>query len=277
MAVKFFFVFPPQHSSSSFGADLRWFLGCLLTILLCPFKILWWPIEPLIVKVFSGFRYWFRYREKKSQSLKNMTEFAMDSVPRDTKDLDGHNESSIVTIVELYNKSQIVYERRRSILEIVLSCYSPALDSITSGLHYIDIVNLGLVSKTVRDALNTKSHAALRRASCVSGTESACWSCGKQVCRVYDPYHHLPSNKANRSLTRIARSSGHLRAPSLPSTSVPASSSAPNASTSLAATASSPKGVLSLGLSHVPDTTRIVPQLESYVGIALRSILTAFL
>ena len=119
----------------------------------------------------------------------------MGSYPRHINDLEGQNEGPIVTIVELYNKNQIVYNRRRSTLEVVLSCYSPVLDSILTGLHYVDIVNLGLVSKTVRIALDTTSDEALKRATCVDGTESVCWCCRKQICGVCNPCQHLLSTE----------------------------------------------------------------------------------
>ncbi|MCJ1413869.1 hypothetical protein MMC32_000194 [Xylographa parallela] len=216
LAAKVIFSTPrnyPFEPSGSLAGDLWWFLRYfLLTPLLCPLQLLWWPVEPLIVKVFSGFRYWFRYREKKLQSLEDTEGLAMGSYPRHINDLEGQNEGPIVTIVELYNKNQIVYNRRRSTLEVVLSCYSPVLDSILTGLHYVDIVNLGLVSKTVRIALDTTSDEALKRATCVDGTETA----------------------------RYPR---HLSVPSLPTTSGPASSSAPNAFTNLAAIAGSPRVV----------------------------------
>ena len=201
--MKFFFVLPPHDPSSSLGSDLSGFFGCLFTVLLCFLKLFWWPLEPVVVKVFSGFRYWFRYREKKSQSSKQTKEFAMDLYPRDAKDLNGQNQNSLVTIIELYNKSQIVYDRKRSTLELVLSCYNPVLDSLLTELHYVDVVNLGLVSKIVRIALYTKSQGVLRRASCIDGTESACWSCRKQICRVRNPSQRFRSPKLTRALSGL--------------------------------------------------------------------------
>ncbi|MCJ1431641.1 hypothetical protein MMC27_000996 [Xylographa pallens] len=237
----------PYEPSGSLAGDIWWFLKYfMLTPLLCPFKLLWWPVEPLVVKVFSGLRYWFRYREKKLQYLEVTEEIAMGSYPKQTTDLESQNESPLLTMVELYKKNQIVYDRRRSTMEVVLSCYNPVLDSILTGLHYVDIVNLGLVSETIRNALDTKSDEALKRAACVDGTETA----------------------------RYPR---HSSVPLLPTTLAAASSSAPNAFTNLAAIAGSPRVVLNPGLPHVPDTTRIVPRLESYVKIAFCSTLTAFL
>ena len=118
----------------------------------------------------------------------------MDSFPNDTKDLDVQKASSIVTTVELDSTRQVSDDRKQCTLEIILSCYSSVLDSVTTGLHYDDIVNLGLVSKTIRNALGANSPETLRIASCVNGTKSECWSCRKQTCRVPSPCHHRPSN-----------------------------------------------------------------------------------
>ena len=169
----------PHRPSGPLVADILPFLAYLFQPFLC-------LIEPLIVKMTSGFRYWFRYREKKSQSLEHTKGFAMVSFPKHTTDLDCQKGSSIVTIVELGNTPQTL-DRKRSTLEAVLSCYNPVLGSITTGLHYDDIVNLGLVSKTIRNALDANSHETLRVASCVNGTKTECWSCRKQICRVPNP------------------------------------------------------------------------------------------
>jgi len=154
----------------------------MLPFLRCFLAPFWCLIQPLIVKAVSGFRYWFRYREKKSWSLKQTKHFSMKSFPIKIKDLEYQNDSSVATMVGLDSTSQIVDDQRLSTLEVVLSCYSPVLHSLMAGLHFVDIVNLQLASKAIRNALDANSLETLRVTSCVSGTKSECWSCRKQIC-----------------------------------------------------------------------------------------------
>ena len=173
MAARSFFFIPndhPDRPSGPLGADILRVLGYFV-------EAFWWLIQPLIIKVISGFRYWFRYQEKKIQSLEYTRGFAMGAFLTNTKDLDDQN-----------------YDRKRCMLEVILNCYNPVLDSIMTELHYVDIVNLRQTSKMVRNALDASSHKTLRVASCISGTKSECWSCGIQICRVRNSCQHRPSS-----------------------------------------------------------------------------------
>ena len=190
MSVRSFFFLPhghPNRPSGPIGADLLPFLWCF-------FAPIRWLIHPILVKGISGFRYWFRYREKKVQSSEQAKELAMKSFVKDTTDVDGQQGRSIVTIAKLDIMHQVFNDKQRSTLETVICCYSPVLDSITTGLHFDDVVNLGLVSKAIRNAVCANSRETLRIASCVNGTKSECWSCRKQICKVHNPCYHRPSD-----------------------------------------------------------------------------------
>lgn len=191
MVVRYFFFLPrghPHRSSKPLGADMWPFIRCLLT----PF---WCLVQPFVVKVVSGFRYWFRYREKRSQFLEEMNEFAMDSFSKDAEDLYSSNDSPLTTTIHLDSTSRVANDRKKSTLEAALSYYTPVMDSVMTGLHYRDLVNLRLVSRTLCSALDANSRTTWRRASCIEGIKSECWNCRIQICRVRRPWWHRCSSE----------------------------------------------------------------------------------
>ncbi|KAF2734071.1 hypothetical protein EJ04DRAFT_437684 [Polyplosphaeria fusca] len=76
---------------------------------------------------------------------------------------------------------------------------------VAPHLHYVDVANLSLVSKSVRDAVLPAQEIAqrtahLKRYTCRPESRQICWICTKQICkgceqfRMLDqtpPYHHL--------------------------------------------------------------------------------------
>ena len=61
--------------------------------------------------------------------------------------------------------------------------------SIVQKLHFVDVVNLGKVSKSLQVALfepqdRLHQREVMRVASCSQGLKSQCWTCGAQVCDV---------------------------------------------------------------------------------------------
>lgn len=68
-------------------------------------------------------------------------------------------------------------------LELVSSY--PIMTSIAEGLHYADLVQLGMVSKDVREAIFPTFNAAAKsnlEQYCCDGRKLRCWSCNIQVC-----------------------------------------------------------------------------------------------
>jgi hypothetical protein len=63
------------------------------------------------------------------------------------------------------------------------------LTPIAYKLHYVDLVSLSLVSRSVRKAIFPDSavdHNAehFRVSTCDAGTKSQCWGCNIQICNV---------------------------------------------------------------------------------------------
>ena len=61
------------------------------------------------------------------------------------------------------------------------------IQSLAPHLHYNNILNLSLTSRTIHRAIfpsSSRNQAieTLRLASCQPGTKAACWSCGNQIC-----------------------------------------------------------------------------------------------
>jgi hypothetical protein len=60
---------------------------------------------------------------------------------------------------------------------------------IARKLHYVDLVNLSIVSKRVRATIfpaseDTDQDRQLRLFSCYGNKKSECWTCGIQICNV---------------------------------------------------------------------------------------------
>ena len=63
----------------------------------------------------------------------------------------------------------------------------PVFSLVTRNVHYVDMMNLTLVSRSVRNAVHQSLNPApytLRRNTCANGTRYDCWSCGNQICNV---------------------------------------------------------------------------------------------
>jgi hypothetical protein len=64
---------------------------------------------------------------------------------------------------------------------------------IAKQVHYVDLINLSLVSRKVRQAVFPPSEIGarserLRIYTCENGTKSQCWVCNIQICNVYFSY-----------------------------------------------------------------------------------------
>ena len=63
------------------------------------------------------------------------------------------------------------------------------LQLIAYKLHYVDIINLSIVSRRIRQVIFPKSKLAeqselLRRSTCYGNPKSQCWACNIQICTV---------------------------------------------------------------------------------------------
>ena len=61
--------------------------------------------------------------------------------------------------------------------------------SVVQKLHFVDVVNLGKVSKSLQVALfqpqdQPHQREVMRVASCSQGLKTQCWTCGTQICDV---------------------------------------------------------------------------------------------
>lgn len=174
---------PRDPNPAPLGADIWVFLNIFIIPVVC-------IMEPLVLQIVQPLRYYLRYLEKKRLGRKADTEVAMAPYPKDVGYASGGEEVTVIHIATNlgFRTPQINGDRSR--LEVVLSCHSPVLDSVAIGLHYSDMLNLLLVSRTLRDAISARSREALGMASCVNGTKSECWGCRKQICIVI--IHALP-------------------------------------------------------------------------------------
>ena len=60
---------------------------------------------------------------------------------------------------------------------------------IAQNLHFIDVLNLGMASRSLQAALfrprdRRNQLEVIRVASCVQGLKTQCWTCGTQICNV---------------------------------------------------------------------------------------------
>jgi hypothetical protein len=129
--------------------------------------IIFFRLLPLCFK--SRSRYARRFALKSGQALANKTEVKMRHIMN--KDV---------------MKSYMSGEGAPTELADFLSIYD-ILILIAEDLHYVDVLNLGLTSKSVREAVLPSSAASqrlnhFRMYTCEPQTKSQCWVCTNQVC-----------------------------------------------------------------------------------------------
>ncbi|KAI9768067.1 MAG: hypothetical protein M1840_005101 [Geoglossum simile] len=72
---------------------------------------------------------------------------------------------------------------KERVLAEALSQY-PITSSLARNVHYVDMRNLMLVSKAIRNAVLMSGTGMLKRNTCAGGTKMSCWGCGNQICKV---------------------------------------------------------------------------------------------
>jgi hypothetical protein len=73
----------------------------------------------------------------------------------------------------------------------VLSHY-PVTTSLARNVHYVDMRNLMLVSRAVRNAVLMSGTGMLKRNTCAGETKMSCWGCRNQICKVSAISQALP-------------------------------------------------------------------------------------
>jgi len=131
----------------------------------------------LVSPILSRLRYRFRYLSKSRQRVKVHNTIRL----RPFKANPPKSNKPTGLAVALSYESQHQHPHRPPF-------YNP-LVLVAYKLHYVDLINLSLVSKSLREVIFGKSDLAtrsedLRLYTCEDGSKSQCWICNTQICRV---------------------------------------------------------------------------------------------
>lgn len=133
------------------------------------------PLKHLVLYTTSGIRYRLRYYSKSRQRTKLETVSELRMLPSNHR-----NEESMVLASE--SKPERQHEHYGSFLSYDL------LMLIVRKLHYVDVINLSLASRSLRNALFPRADIAARsqalRIYTCEGSKSECSICGNQICPV---------------------------------------------------------------------------------------------
>ena len=133
------------------------------------------PLKHIVLYTTSGIRYRLRYYSKWRQRTKFETVSELRTLPSNHR-----NKKSIVLASE--SKPERQHEQYGSFLSYDL------LMLIVRELHYVDVINLSLASKSLRDTLLPRADIAARtqalRIYTCEGSKSECSICGNQICPV---------------------------------------------------------------------------------------------
>ena len=134
-------------------------------------------IQRLVFRVISrpvySFRYFSKYLRKDDDDNTNELDFLHGTLP-------GSERKSFLPII----LSTGSHNQQGGIL-----ANYDVLMLVIRNLHYVDLFNLSLVSKSLRQILFPTSGLATRSAvlqiyTCSEGTKSQCWICSTQICSV---------------------------------------------------------------------------------------------
>ena len=133
------------------------------------------PLKHIVLYTTSGFRYRVRYFSKSRQKTKLETVSELQTLPSNHR-----HKLSIVLSSE--SKPERQHEQYGSFLSYDL------LMLIVRELHYVDVINLSLASRNLRDALLPRADIAARTQALKIYTcevrKSECSICGNQICPV---------------------------------------------------------------------------------------------
>ena len=143
------------------------------------FNKVWWvfpdPLKYVVLYTTSGIRYRLRCYSKWRQRTKLETVSELRTLPSNHR-----NEKPIVLASE--SKPERQHEQYGSFLSYDL------LMLIVRELHYVDVINLSLASRSLRDALLPRADIAARTQALKIYTcevrKSECSICGNQICPV---------------------------------------------------------------------------------------------
>ena len=139
----------------------------------------WWvypdPLKHVVFYTTSGIRYRLRYYSKWRQRTKLETVYELQTLPSNLR-----NEKSIVLASVLKPERQ--HEQYGSFLSY------DVLMLVVRELHFVDVINLSLASRGLRDALLPRADIAARTQALKIYTcevrKSECSICGNQICPV---------------------------------------------------------------------------------------------
>jgi hypothetical protein len=134
------------------------------------------PIKQVFFYMTSGLRYRFYYHAKSRQRIRVEKMFEL-------RTLNAKHESC-----KLGARTATLSPGTHLQQFGLLSNYD-LLMMVIRSVHFVDVINLSLASKSLREALLPGAglaarSEALRNYTCEDGTKSRCWICDIQICRV---------------------------------------------------------------------------------------------
>lgn len=199
--------------------NLPKYIGAFIVAFLYYIPVIFFRCLPISVK--SKVRLVRRYGVKAGQGLEEKGEMQMHALKRK---IERKGETDKYTAKELGEPTN---------LGEFLSIYDVLIE-VVQHLHYVDVVNLGLVSKSVREAVLPADEYEQRMThfkmyACHNKGKKQCWVCNNQICRstvshaplfppIPDPVHY----QSGPSFYSNAHSAVNTPVPSnrLPSTSI---------------------------------------------------------
>jgi hypothetical protein len=148
-------------------------IGVFIVFVLYYIPAFFFRCLPISVK--SRVRFARRYGMKAGQAVEEKSEMQMNNIKRklERRDKDG--------LPNIVNSDGVSTH-----LAHFLAIYD-ILIMVTENLHYVDLLNLGLVSKSVRKVVqptNAQQMIHLKMYTCHRKTKTQCWICTNLVCEV---------------------------------------------------------------------------------------------